>query len=1465
VVYVSPLKALAADVERNLRAPLVGISNRLAAAGRRVPDIRVGVRTGDTPAAARRAFAKKPPDILITTPESLYLVLTSSARDGLGGVDTVILDEVHALAGTKRGAHLALSLERLDALLPGQAQRIALSATVRPVGEVARFVGGAAGEGRRGVRVVQPKSDKVIDVSVRLPVEDLTDLGASQTFDAGYGPHGGLDVPGDAAGMIRGGSIWPHVHEAVVDHILAHQSTLVFANSRLAAERLAARINESYAGRTTPTPPDPAAQPASDQAGGGATAAVVDPALAMAHHGSMSRERRTLIENELKAGRLPAVVATSSLELGIDMGAIDLVVQVATPPSVAAGLQRVGRAGHHVGAVSRGVIYPVHRGNLVPAAVTAARMRQGQIEAIHIPANPLDVLAQQIVAMVAMDPWHAIDLGALVRGAAPFETLGERSFEAVLDMLVGQYPSADFAELKPRLVRDRTTGELTARPGAALTARISGGTIPDRGVYPVYLAGEQADPKSAKRVGDLDEEMVYESRIGDTFTLGSSTWRIRQITPNAVYVTPAPGLPGRFPFWHGEGPGRPAELGAAIGAFIREIGQLSRPDALGRLRREGLDDWAASNLLTYLADQREATGALPDDRTIVVERFPDELGDTRVMVHSLWGAPVNGAWATVLSARLAARYGLDAQVMQADDGIMLRLPEGAEDSPLDLLLAHDDVAPAVTTAVSGTGRFAARFREAAGRALVLPRRGPDKRQPLWQQRHRAGQLLQVAARFDDFPLVMEAIRETLQEDFDVPALAELMRRIEQRQVRVVEVTTPTPSPFAAAVAFGYTAQFLYDGDAPLAERRTAALSLDPAMLAELLGAGPASDLAELLDPAVVLATDAELARSTPERRAVSPEALADLLRELGPLSAERLGESVAGPWRTWVDQLVGARRVIEVRIGGNAHWAVAEDAAALRDALGVALPPGLPEAFLAPARDPLGALTRRFLRHHGPVSAGDLAREFALGPAQAERELELAVKRNQARRGRLRPAEAGGSGGPDYCDPDILTRLRRRSLAALRREIEPVEGHVLGSFAPIWQQLGRLSGADGVLAAVTALAGAALPASALESLVLPSRVTDYTPAALDELITAGEVAWVGEGKTTAADGVIRLFALATDDVLLAEGVPPPAESTAAELLGALRGGGAFLPFELAERLGLEPSATELRAALWELVWGGWVTADSFGPVRAFLTGGKTAHRVQRRPPRPRALARPTWAGGSAGLRGGWAAPRAVAPELAARWALAPTPAAHLDGVPPERRLAATAAALLERYGVVTRGSAASETSFAQVYPVLSAMEEAGAIRRGYFVERLGGSQFALPGAPDQLRAAADAAGALVLAAQDPANPYGAALPWPDHPGTHRPGRIGGASVVLVDGRAVFYLERGGRTVLSFDSDQGRLRRAGRVLAEAVDSGKLAPLKVARLDGEDSLAAHATAAPAAGALTAAGFAVTPAGLVKRGRR
>ncbi|GGB97473.1 Lhr family helicase [Cellulomonas carbonis] len=1594
VLYVSPLKALAADVERNLRSPLVGIRQAAARLGVAVPDVEVGVRTGDTPPQERRAFATRPPDILITTPESLFLVLTSAARAGLAGVRTVVLDEIHAVAGTKRGAHLAVSLERLDALLEqhgGPAQRIGLSATVRPVDAVARFLGGARApaDGGRRVAVVQPPATKRVEVEVVVPVPDLADLQAAgpahdrATGDGlpasaprgapggsgGPGASGGQpDLSGSAAGAPPRPSIWPHVEERVVDLVAGHRSTLVFTNSRRGAERLTARMNEVWAERQGVDVPDPGTlQPAQVQAQSGASAGVDGsdgaPVLARAHHGSMSRTERTRTESELKAGRLPAVVATSSLELGIDMGAVDLVVQVGSPPSVASGLQRVGRAGHQVGATSRGVVFPTFRGDLVPAAVIAARMRAGAIESLSVPQNPLDVLAQQVVAMVAVDDWTVEDLATVVRRAAPFTDLGEGTLRAVLDMLAGRYPSEEFGELRPRLVWDRSTGVLTGRPGALRLAVTSGGTIPDRGLYGVFLAGSTTEgdaQRGGRRVGELDEEMVYESRVGDTFTLGSSTWRIEDITPDRVLVSPAPGLPGRLPFWKGDSPGRPAELGKALGGWVRELVAADDATARAMLTAGGLDAWAADNLLGYVHEQADATGQVPDDRTIVVERFRDEIGDWRVVVHSPYGARVHAPWALVLAARLRDRYGLDAAALHADDGIVLRLPDvttsgtwdveagrWVEDGDApgvdleDLLVDADEVAAAVRAELGSSALFAARFREAAARSLLLPRRRPDRRQPLWQQRQRAAQLLSVASRFPDFPVLLEAARECLQDDFDVAALSSLMADVAAHRVRVVEVTTPSPSPFAQSLLFGYTAQFLYDGDAPLAERRAAALTLDPTLLAELLGQGGSAQLADLLDPAAVERTEAELSGTAPDRRARHAEDVADAVRRHGPLTLDevraRTREEHHDDVAAWLDDLTRARRLIAVRHGTTSWWAAIEDAGRLRDALGVALPVGVPEDFTEPVPDPLGDLVRRHARTHGPFTAAQVASRFGIGIGVATEVLRRLEGSRVLAFGHLRPASLGGT-GEDYCDLEVLRILRRRSLAALRAEVEPVPARALGVFLPRWQGVasrteprggrsgGRLRGVDGLLRAVEQLSGAALPASALETLVLPARVPDYDPAMLDELTSAGEVLWAGSGPLAARDGLVSLHLAATADLTLAapadRGGGGPVDGPVHDaVLDVLASGGAFFlpaivdrvrarlaedasPPELGRGAGAVPdlrsgagavpdlapgtttgmttlSADRVTEALWDLVWGGWVTNDGFAALRARLGSSRsgTTHRVPRHAPRGRALTRRAL--GGIALRPTRAAP--LSADTPGRWSLLPE--REQD---PTVRAHALAAQLLDRHGVLTRAVAASEGiggGFTAVYRVLSALEEAGQVRRGYFVEHLGGSQFALPGAVDQLRddardavsagtgtedevARADAADppVVLLAATDPANPYGAALAWPDAPttsdgdaGRHRPGRKAGSLVVLVAGRLVLYVERGGRTLLSFSTDPGELAHAAAELAATARTGRLGRLTVQRVDGSDVLDRATLDAPVASALAAAGFAATPRGL------
>ncbi|MEU8528974.1 ATP-dependent helicase [Streptomyces sp. NPDC048629] len=1460
VLYVSPLKALAVDVERNLRSPLTGIRQEAVRLGLPEPEVKVGIRSGDTPPAERRALATRPPDILITTPESLFLMLTSATREALSGIETVILDEVHAVAGTKRGAHLALSLERLDGLLPRPARRIGLSATVRPVDEVARYL-----SPQRRVEIVQPKSGKEFDLSVVVPVEDLGELGgspASEEREGGEKP-----------------SIWPHVEERIADLVQAHRSTIVFANSRRLAERLCNRLNEiAYERATGEAMPD--GQPPAEIMAQSGAAQGAPALLARAHHGSVSKEQRALVEEDLKAGRLPAVVATSSLELGIDMGAVDLVVQVESPPSVASGLQRVGRAGHQVGAVSTGVVFPKYRGDLVQAAVVTERMRTGSIESLRIPANPLDVLAQQLVAMVALDTWQVDDLLAAVRRAAPFASLPESAFTAVLDMLAGRYPSDAFAELRPRVVWDRVAGTVTGRPGAQRLAVTSGGTIPDRGLFGVFLAG--ADPKKGGgRVGELDEEMVYESRVGDVFTLGTTSWRIEDITRDRVLVSPAPGVPGRLPFWKGDQLGRPLELGRAVGAFLREVGSLSEEDARLRLLAAGLDAWAADNVIAYLDEQRRACGHVPDDRTILVERFRDELGDWRVVIHSPFGAQVHAPWALALGARLSERYGMDAQVMHADDGIVLRLPDAdlmgldlldqdpvhldstydSEQAPVgagDVVFDKGEVSQIVTDQVGGSALFASRFRECAARALLLPKRNPGKRTPLWQQRQRAAQLLQVASEFGSFPIVLEAVRECLQDVFDVPGLTELMGDLESRRVRLVEVTTPEPSPFARSLLFGYVAQFLYEGDSPLAERRAAALSLDSRLLAELLGQ---AELRELLDADVLAELERELQWRTDDRRVKDVEGVADLLRVLGPLTDAELAER--GAESGWAEELSRARRAIRVRIAGAEHWAAIEDAGRLRDALGTALPVGVPEAFTEPVKDPLGDLLARFARTHGPFTSAEAAARFGLGAAVTDGALQRLAASGRVVQGEFHPSGIG----QEWCDASVLRRLRRRSLAALRHELEPVPPAALATFLPQWQHLGGggLRGIDGLARAIEQLQGAPVPASALEKLILPSRVGNYDPAMLDELTTTGEVLWAGAGALPGKDGWVSLYLADAAPLLLPPAHPLELTALHESVLTALAGGYGLFFRQIADqvRATTHPDATDpqLADALWDLAWSGRLTNDTLSPLRSLLgsgrTAGSTAHRARRTIPRGRygtltAAARP--------------ASRSGPPTVSGRWSLLPPTEPD-----PTHRAHALARTLLDRHGVVTRGAVAAEGvegGFSATYRILSAFEDSGQARRGYVVEGLGAAQFAMDGAVDRLRAAATAkdrgaeAGAgpraLVLAAADPANAYGAALSWPEPPdgAGHKPGRKAGSMVVLVDGELTLYMERGGKTLLSWpaDPDDPALTAAAEALAASARAGHLGTVTVERING-----ATALTSPLSRALEAAGFHATPRGL------
>ncbi len=1427
VLYVSPLKALAYDVERNLRAPLAGIALAAERLGEPVPVITIGSRTGDTPAEDRRQLARRPPDILVTTPESLYLLLTSQARSILAGVEQVVVDEVHAIAGTKRGSHLALSLERLERLRPDGArppQRIGLSATQRPLETIARFLGGV-GPGRE-VEIVDAGTRKELDLRVIVPVEDLSRIGEPIPLE---------EQPGGpaTAGEPRT-SIWPAIHPRILELIRGHRSTIVFTNSRRLAERLAQRLNE-LAGEE----------------------------LVRAHHGSIAREQRLAIEEELKAGRLPALVATSSLELGIDMGAVDLVIQVEAPTSVASGLQRIGRAGHQVGAPSKGVVFPKYRGDLLEAAVVAERMHAGAVEETVVPRNPLDVLAQQLVAMTVMDRWTVDELLGTVTRAAPFETLSRDVLVGVLGMLAGAYPSDEFAELRPRVVWDRVTDVVEGRRDARVVAVTSGGTIPDRGLYGVFMVGEPGTP--GRRVGELDEEMVYESRAGEVITLGASAWRIEEITHDRVIVSPAPGQPGKLPFWHGDAVGRPIELGRAIGGFVREVeddlgrGARGRTATLRRLReRHDLDELAAENLVAYLEDEREATGALPTDRRIVVERFRDELGDWRLTLLTPFGGRVHAPWTLAIERRLAEHLGTEVQTIWSDDGIAVRLPEGDVDGVEALLFPDpDEIEDLVVGQVADSALFAARFRENAARALLLPRRRPGTRTPLWQQRQRAADLLAVASRYGSFPILVETYRECLADVFDLPALREVLGGIGRREIAVHSVETPRASPFASSLLFDYVAAYMYDGDAPLAERRAQALTLDRDLLRELLGQ---EELRELLDPEALADLELSLQALDEDRRASGVDGVHDLLRRLGDLSADELVARCDGAPADaagWAAALEEGRRAVRVRIAGDERWIAIEDVARYRDAVGVQPPVGTPAAFLVPVADPLGGLLARWARSHGPFLAEEPARRWNLPSGVVETALERLMERGAILRGEFRP----GGAEREWCDQDVLRRLRRRSLARLRREVEPVDPSALARFLPEWHGVAAvgvarppmrdLGALERLAEVVDQLVGLPIPASVLERDVLPVRVPGYQPRLLDELGAMGEVAWVGRGSLGRDDGRVVLVRPGRE----ALGARPTDDGPDGVLHEALRDRlarrGASFYRDLASGLG--GADREVLDALWDLVWAGEVSNDTFAPLRALRW---------KRPPRRDRRPRP---GRLTGLG---------PPEAAGRWSLVDRPdqATARDALRAATEHAhLIATTLLERHGVVTRDAVVAEGvegGFTAAYTVLRSMEEAGRIRRGYFVDGLGAAQFALPGALDRLRSLREPvpgeARVDLLAATDPANAYGSAVPWPRNgeADRHPLARAAGAYVALVEGQPVAYLERGGRSLrmLPAAADAGAADLALRALGELVTSSRVRELVIVRVDGEP--VAITSWRPA---LLAAGFAAGYRGLVLGGAR
>ncbi len=1374
LVYVSPLKALSYDIDRNLRVPLRGIG----------AELRVAVRTGDTPQRDRQAMLREPPDILITTPESLYLMLTSRAQELFAGARWCIVDEIHAVAATKRGAHLALTLERLDGAAGRELQRIGLSATQRPLEEIGRFLVGP----RRTCRVIDTGIRKPLDLRIQVPVESMVEPDVTSTPD--------LDPLAGGSEATRR-SIWPAIYPELLDLIEKHRSTIVFVNNRRGAERLALRLNEMAAQRA--------------QVPEGAPI----PEIARAHHGSLAREERVVVEEMLKAGELPCLVATSSLELGIDMGAVDLVIQVESPKSVARGLQRIGRAGHSVDAVSRGRIFPKFRADLLECTVVVRRMRDGEIETTVVPRNPLDVLAQQIVAIAAAAPEDTpvpVDaLHALVARTHSYATLSRKQLENVLDMLDGRYPSTEFAELRPRIIWDRLAGTIRARPGARQLAVTNAGTIPDRGLYAVTLP-------DGRRVGELDEEMVYEARPGQTFLLGATTWRIEEITRDRVIVTPAPGLPGAVPFWKGDGVGRPKELGQAIGAFSRWAVDQP-PSALER--SFDLDRRAANNLVEFLREQQAATRVVPSDRAVVIERFRDEIGDWRLCVLSPFGGRVHAAWGLALSARIRDELGLESDAIWSDDGIIVHLPDAEEPPGADLVLIEpDEVEDRVVGELAGSALFGARFRENAARALLIPRARPGKRTPLWQQRLKAQSLLEVARKYDDFPIVLETYRECLRDVLDLPGLTELLTQLHRREISLVEVETETASPLASSLLFDYVATYMYEGDTPNAERRAAALSLDRDLLRELLGQ---EELRDLIDPSALIQVEDDLQFRSAVRRATGKDQLHDVLRALGDLTEEecrmRALDGLDAP--RMLDALRAERRAILVRLAGEERWIDAADAGLYRDAFGVAPPGGLPSAFLEDVPDALLRIVRRYAATHGPFTGEELRARYGvnLGPALSELERSGGIVR-----GELRP---GGS-GREWCDPEVLRRIRRASLAVLRREVEPVDARSLARFLPVWQNVDRHpasgAGIDRLREALVPLQGLPLPAEIWERDILPRRVGAYSPTWMDQLCAGGEVVWIGAGAMGRHSGRVALY-FREDLPLLgpppARGSGAPVQDEARELVRARLAAGACFFTDLLVDVELVPE--ELQEALWDLAWAGQVTNDAFAPLRApRLTLARAQRDLVRRSGRFSVRQR-----------------RGAAAQVQGRWSL--TDQLLREDADPSARRRAWAELLLERYGVLTREQVLAEGvpgGFSALYPELSRLETLGVARRGYFVEGLGGAQFALPGAVERLRAQRrDNDPPLVLSAIDPAQPYGAVLRWPDRGKTSR---VAGAYVVLSCGEPILYLERGGRGLQTLVGEgDPRLEPALAALVDRVKAGQIKRLALERVDGESALGSPLT--------------------------
>jgi ATP-dependent Lhr-like helicase len=1405
LLYISPLKALNNDIQRNLERPLAELRERFTAEGKELPEIRVAVRTGDTPASARARMLRKSPHILITTPESLNIMLTTIKGRGMfSGVRAVIVDEIHAIAGTKRGAHLALTLERLEALVEKPPQRIGLSATQRPLDEVARFLGGCEESTSgtpefRPVTIVDCGMTKEMQITVESPVADLGNVG---------------------------GSVWPAVAPLVLRHIRASNTTLVFVNNRAQAEKIAARVN-----------------------------ALAEEEVALPYHGSLARERRLALEERLKAGSLRALVTTSSLELGIDIGSVDLVIQLQSPKRVASALQRIGRAGHTLGVPSRGILVPTFRDDAVEIAAIVAAMRAGDVEPTHVVQNALDVLAQVVVATVSVDDWRSEDLFRLVRRAYPYHQLTCGAFDEVLAMLSGKYPSDIAAELEPRITWDRVNDKLIGSRAARMTAVISGGTIPDRGLYTVNLPDRT-------RLGELDEEFVHESRIGDVFQLGSSTWRIAAIEHDRVVVIPAPGTPARMPFWHGEYMARSLMLSHRVGALRRELAEAPNEERLAT--EYGCDAATASSIVKYIASQRVATGIVPDDRNIVIEQFRDETGAVRIVIHAAFGGRINAPWGMALAQRVReAINDTDLQVQTTDDGIMLRLPDLGMDVPLQLLLGLSgaEAEQLVLEEVGSTSLFGARFRMNAARALLLPRGNPRRRMPLWLQRLKSLDLLQVVRQFPSFPILVETYREVLQDAFDMQGLKETLAEIAAGKIRVHSVQTDVPSPFAASLQFGFVMDWLYGDDTPRAEQRAALLSIDRSLLDEVMGGEGSDDITR----EGIEQTLSERRGTAPGRRARSDDELAHLLDRSGDLSGEELRSRIAleeeGIRGDPFARLLETGRVIAIQLGreGAEEWrfiltetypryVAAFGPERLSRVLGTAelLEQGaaalIPEALRHAAINESVArreILARFLTQSGPVTVQEIHDRYGWSPEWIESRLVEWERTGKLIRGKFRREVQD----PEWCSRRVVEIGRRRALAALRKQIEAVELPHFAAFMQRWQHLDerdRLDGAAGTAAAVRQLYGIARPPAAWDRDYLRARIKAYDPTTLSEFTATGEPVWAGEGNYDPESGAIplarvRFFERGTGGIWLDEQPEQVLSGNAETVRATIAEEGASFISDIQAITGLTMLA--VREAIRELVAWGLVTNDTVEALREIARWKSIVPRTGADPTswlpadytpspnrkftrtRPNVRRLPKWRRPDR--------PGAGASGWTGRWSLVRRRGTMGPDLPEEERAERIARQWLVRYGIVSSDWWRREhppVSWRSIYRELKRLEFRGEVRRGYFVKGLGGAQFALPEAVEWLRAVANedqsSASFVVMAASDPANVYNLRLELVDKDPLSRP-RGSGALIVT----------RGGRVAMAVEGRGRRFSVADWLSAEEITAAKKA--LVEHLRGEKS--------------------------------